>query len=159
MSDAYKALRDRSRWLQRLATCVFCALAAAIGLEAGMALNSHDTAFAAASLVIYRLPVLFYLTGVWAIRQTFSKLAGGDIFSELLPALLRRLGLALAGGGVASVFLTPWLWRALPGPMQGSWASFDPSAIAVGLAGLLMIVLGDLMRRAADMKHELDGFL
>ena len=159
MSDTYQSIRDRSRWLRRLATFVFCSLVAALVLEGGMVFSADDTALAAASLVIYRLPVLFYLAGVWAIRQTFSKLAGGDIFSKLLPALLRRLGLALAGGGVASVFMSPWLWRAFLGPMGGSWASFDPSAIAVGLAGLLLIILGDLMRRASEMKHELEGFL
>lgn len=158
MIDPDEPLRNRSRWLRRLATVVLCVLAAALGIEAIMAVTSDDVGRNLAYLLSYRLPMLFYLAGVWTIRQAFARLAEGEMFNQLLPVLLRRLGLALAGGGVASVFLTQWLWRALIRPASGSWASFDPPAITVGLVGLLMIVLADLMKRAAAMRHELDGF-
>lgn len=158
MSDADKPLIDRSRWLRRLATVVLCVLAAALGIEVVMAVTSGDVMRDLAYLLPYRLPMLFYLAGVWTIKQTFARLVEGEMFNQLLPILLRRLGLALAGGGVASVFLTQWLWRALIGPASGAWASFDPPAITVGLVGLLMIVLADLMKRAVAMRHELDGF-
>lgn len=158
MTNADEILSNRSRWLQRLATMVFCVLGVALAIEVTMAFASDDPVRELAYLVPYRLPMLFYLAGVWTIRQTFARLAKGELFSQLLPVLLRRLGLALAGGGVASVFLTQWLWRALPGPASGAWASFDPPAITIGLVGLLMIVMGDLMKRAAQMRHELDGF-
>jgi hypothetical protein len=158
MSDADKILIDRSRWLRRLATIVSCVLVAALGIEVIMVFTSDDVMRDLAYLLPYRLPMLFYLAGVWTIRQAFARLAEGEMFNQLLPILLRRLGLALAGGGVASVFLTQWLWRALIGPASGAWASFDPPAITVGLVGLLMMVLADLMKRAAAMRHELDGF-
>lgn len=158
MTDADERLRNRSRWLRRLATVVLCELAAALGIEVVMALMSDDLMRDLAYLLPYRLPMLFYLAGVWTIRQAFARLAVGEMFNEFLPMLLQRLGLALAGGGVASVFLTQWLWRALLGPATGAWASFDPPAITVGLVGLLMIVLADLMKRAAAMRHELDEF-
>lgn len=158
MTNADKLLIDRSRWLRRLATVVLCVLAGALGIEVIMASRSDDVMRDLAYLLPHRLPMLFYLAGVWTIRQAFARLAKGEIFSQLLPVLLRRLGLALAGGGVASVFLTQWLWRTLLGTASGAWASFDPPAIAVGLVGLLMIVLADLMKRAATMRHELDEF-
>ena len=158
MTEADKPFIDRSRWLRRLATMVLCVLAAALGIEAIMVLKSDDVMRDLAYLLPYRLPMLFYLAGVWTIRQAFARLAEGEMFNQLLPILLRRLGLALAGGGVASVFLTPWLWRALIGPASGAWASFDPPAITIGLVGLLMMVLADLMKRAVTMRHELDGF-
>lgn len=158
MTDADKRLTDRSRWLRRLATVVLSVLATALGIELIMVATSDDVMRDLAYLLPYRLPMLFYLAGVWTIRQAFARLAEGEMFNQLLPILLRRLGLALAGGGMASVFLTQWLWRALIGPTSGAWASFDPPAITIGLVGLLMIVLADLMKRAAAMRHELDGF-
>ncbi len=151
-------LRHRSLWLKRLSTLVLFVLGAALAIEAGLVQSSEDRSNAAALLLVYRLPILFYLAAVWTIRQTFAKLADGEIFSALLPKLLQKLGFALAGGGIASVFLTPWLWRALVDPLNGSWAAFDPSAIAIGLAGSLLVILGDLMRRAVEMRQELDGF-
>lgn len=158
MATADEILRNRSRRLRRTSTVVLCVLAAALGIEIIMAIMADDVTGNLAHLLPFRLPMLFYLTGVWTIRRTFARLAEGEMFNQLLPVLLRRLGLALVGGGVASVLLTPWLWRALIGPASGAWASFDPSAITVGLVGLLMIVLADLMTRAAAMRHELDGF-
>lgn len=158
MTDADKLLTDRSRWLRRLATVVLCVLVAALGIEVIMVFTSDDVVRDLAYLLPFRLPMLFYLAGVWTIRQAFARLAEAEMFNQLLPVLLRRLGLALAGGGVASVFLTQWLWLALIGPASGAWASFDPPAITIGLVGLLMIVLADLMKRAAAMRHELDGF-
>ena len=158
MADADKRLTYRSRWLRRLATVVLSVLATALGIELIMVATSDDVMRDLAYLLPYRLPMLFYLAGVWTVRQAFARLAEGEMFNQLLPILLRRLGLALAGGGVASVFLTQWLWRALIEPASGGWASFDPPAITGGLVGLLMIVLADLMKRAAGMRHELDGF-
>lgn len=158
MNDLDRQLIKRSRWLRRLATLVVYVLAAALGFELVIAIASGDTGPHLAYLVPYRLPMLFYVAGIWTIRQAFAGLAEGEMFNQLLPVLLRHLGLALAGGGVASVFLTQWLWRALRGPAGGAWAAFDPPAITIGLAGLLMIVLADLMKRAAAMQQELDGF-
>lgn len=158
MSDLDRRLTKRSRWLRRLATVVLCVLAAALIIEVIVAIASGDTVHHLAFFLPYRLPMLFYLAGVWTIRQAFAGLAEGEMFNQLLPVLLRRLGLALAGGGVASVFLTQWLWRVLLGPASGAWAAFDPPAITIGLVGLLMIVLADLMKRAAAMQQELDGF-
>ena len=158
MAALDELLRDRSRSLRRLSTVVLCVLVAALGIEIVMAVMADDVTGNLAHLLPFRLPMLFYLAGVWTIRRTFARLAEGDMFNQLLPVLLRRLGLALVGGGVASVFVTQWLWRALIGPASGAWAAFDPPAITIGLVGLLMIVLADLMTRAAAMRHELDGF-
>ena len=158
MNDLDRRLIKRSRWLRRLATLVLCVLAAALGFELVIAIASGDMGPHLAYLVPYRLPMLFYLAGIWTIRQAFAGLAEGEMFNQLLPVLLRHLGLALAGGGFTSVFLTQWLSRALLGPASGAWAAFDPPAITIGLVGLLMIVLADLMKRAAAMQQELDGF-
>lgn len=156
--DADKGFRDRCRWLRRLATVILCVLSAALVIEITMQFSSGKAVEQLAHLIPFRLPMLFYLAAVWTIRRTFARLADGEMFNEVLPLLLRRLGLALAGGGFASVFLTHWLRRAFFDQQSGSLASFDPPAITIGLVGLLLIVLGDLMGRATKMRRELDGF-
>ena len=158
MAESERLLCDRSLRLRRLATMVLSVLAAALGIEILMILKSGNVTRDLSYILPYRLPALFYLAGIWTIRQAFARLAKGDLFNHMLPILLRRVGLALVGGSIASAFLTQWLWRALLGPENGAWASFDPSTITVGLVGLLIFVMADLTKRAAAMRQELDEF-
>jgi hypothetical protein len=153
------AIRSRSRWLKWLATVVLAVLVFGLCLEIAMILRGGNFASGLRWTVPYRLPLLFYIAAVWVMRQAFAQLERGALFDRMLPALLTRIGLALAAGGVASVFLTPWLWRLLCGPRLGAYAAFDPPAIAVGLVGLLLVILGRLLVRASAMRRELDGIL
>lgn len=50
-----------------------------------MALMSDDVMRDLAYLLPYPLPMLFYLAGVRTIRQTFARLAEGEMFNQLLP--------------------------------------------------------------------------
>lgn len=158
MDDDRSSVRRRCRWLQRLATVLMLGFVLALGVDAALVLRSADVGAYLAFTVPYRLPILFYLAGVWTIRSAFARLADGEVFGHVLPILLHRLGWALALGGFASVFLAQWLSQALRGIMEGPWAAFDPAAITVGLVGALLIVLADLMRRAEAMRQELDEF-
>lgn len=158
MLDRQSSLQRRCVWLRRLASALAACFFLVLGLEAALAFRSENMAVYFAETVAERLPVLFYLVGVWTIRSSFARLAHGDLFGEVLPVLIRRLGWSLAAGGFASVFLTQWFLRALHRSAEGPWATFDPSAITVGLVGLLLIVLADLIRRAETMRQELDEF-
>ena len=141
------------------ATATMLCFLLALAVDAALALRSKDIGEYLAFTVPYRLPVLFYLTGIWTSRSAFSRLADGEMFGRVLPVLLHRLGWFLAMGGFASVFLAPWLSHLIIGSMRGPWAVFDPAAISIGLVGALLIVLADLMRRAEAMRQELDEFL
>ena len=152
------SFRRRCAWLRTLATVLMLSFVLVLAIDVTLSAQSHDFAQYLAFAVPYRLPVLFYLAGVWTIRMAFARLAAGEMFGRVLPLLLRRLGLALACGGFASVFLTPWFWRLFLGPAKGALAAFDPPAITVGLVGLLMVVLANLMGQAEDMRQELDEF-
>ncbi len=149
----------RSRWLKGLATAILAGLLLALGIEGMMAVRADDPGTAVRFLLPYRLPMAFYLLAVWTIRQASAQLARGVLFDRVLPALLARLGAALAAGAAASVFVSPWLLRLMHGPRNGAFVAFDPPAITTGLTGLLLVVLSRLFVRAAALQRDLDGIL
>ena len=149
----------RCAWLRRLATVLMAGFMLVLAIDVALSVRSDDFAEYLSFTIPYRLPVLFYLGGLWTIRSAFARLAAGEIFGRVLPLLLRRLGLALAFGGLASVFLTQWLWRALLGPDRGAWVAFDPAAITVGVVGLLLMMLANLMGQAEEIRQELEEFV
>lgn len=159
MEDDVDALRMRSRWLSRLAIIIFAVLLVALTIEAAMVARADDPNVGLKFCLSYRLPMLFYLSAIWTMRRAFSRIANGELFDRVLPTSLSRLGQALAGGAVASVFVTPWLLRFLGGFRQGAFAAFDPPAITIGLVGLLLVVLSKLFARAVAMHRELDEIL
>lgn len=146
----------RSRWLARLATVTFLVLALAIVAEVTMAALTPRPATALTFLLAFRAPMPFYLFALWTMRLAFIRIAAGELFSVVLPTSLARLGLALASGAIATVFVSPLALRLMGGYRHGAYAAFDPSAITIGLAGLFLVVLSRLFGRAVMMQRELD---
>ena len=159
MSDRQSDLQSQCRRLRALATALILAFVGVLAIDMAFASRAADLTEYIMVTVPNRLPVLFYLMGIWIIRNAFARLGAGELFGQVLPLLLRRLGWALVGGGFVSVFLTQWLLRLLDSHVPGPLATFDPSAITIGLVGLLLIVLSDLMTRAEIMRQELEEFL
>jgi hypothetical protein len=151
------AIQTRSRWLKYLTTCISAVLVLALVIESDMIIRAGHLESWLRWSVPYRLSLLFYIAAIWIMRQAFAQLERGAFFGAILPALLSRIGVALAAGATATVFLTPWLWRLLCG--RGSYVALDPPAIAVGLVGLLLVVLSRLHLRASAMQRDLDGFV
>lgn len=149
----------RSRWLSRMAMTIFVTLLLVLALEAMMIVRAEDRRAGLAFWLSYRLPMLFYLSAIWTMYRAFARIAAGELFDSVLPTSLSRLGFALAGGAIGSVFVGPWLGRMLGGFRHGAFAAFDPPAITVGLVGLLLVVLSDLFRRAVAMHRELGAIL
>lgn len=154
-----EALRQRGRWLRRITTLVFAALALGLTLDAAMTMRSADPAAALLFMLAFRAPVPFYLVALWMIRLAFGQVARGVLFDEVMSQLLGRLGVWLALGAAATVFATPNLLRLLYGPRHGAFASFDPAAITLGVVGLMLAILARLLARAAAMRAELDEIL
>ena len=149
----------RSKWLQRLATGILAVLVLMLVLESVMASLASQPAQEWQFLLSFRVPMPFYLAAIWTIQRAFGRIASGASFDRILPALLSRVGMSLSGGAIASVFISPWLLRALSGSMRGGYAAFDPPAITIGLVGLLLYVLSGLFSKAVEMRHELDEIL
>jgi len=157
--EAWVSMRSRSRWLKRLATGIFATLVFAVVIEAAMASRAGHLDVALRTLLPYRLSIVFYVSAIWTMRRAFGRLADGEMFDRVLPSLLTRVGVALAGGAVVGVLVSPLLQRALDGSHRGSFAVFDPAAITIGMVGLLLVVLSGLFNRAAAIERELDEFL
>lgn len=109
--------------------------------------------------LIFSLPAFAYLYGVWTLGVTFGALArGGSLFSPALSAGLRRVGLALAAGGVTSIAVMPNLLR-MAGHTQGSYLYFDTGAMALVLTGGALYLLGTVIDRAARQEALMKEFI
>ena len=159
MPLAARDLRSQGRWLKHLSTAIFLTLLLALVFEAAMAARAPKPGDELRFLLPYRLGMLFYLSAIWTMRRAFGQIADGELFDRVLPTLLSRLGLALAGGAVVSIFAAPWLSRFLDEFRSGSLFAFDPPAITIGLVGLLLVVLSGLLSRAVAMRQELDEII
>lgn len=147
-------LRARSRLLSRLVMMVLALLVLASAMEV---IVTATGVYPHTRLLLYRLPVPFYLWAIWAVGRACAAIGRGDYFGEVVPRLLNRVGLALFFGGIANVFVAPILIKVLTG--RGGYAAYDVAAITVGVVGLALVVIAPLLRQAAAMRAELDEIL
>jgi hypothetical protein len=152
-------VQRRSRWVGWLATAVLVMLVLAVAVELVVVGREPEAPVAALELVLRRLPLFCYIPALWLVRQTAAELRRGALFEMLAPRLLRGIGVALAAGATAQVFVMPLASRALFGPTRGAFANFDPSAMVLGVVGLLLVLQAPLFARAAAMRAELEEFL
>ena len=146
-------LRARSRILRNLVTFVLVVLLSVLAIELlAVARGRHF----GPELLIVRLPMLFYLWAIWDARQAIAAIGRGEMFAQVIPRLLGRVGLALFLGGVTNVFVGPWLLWAFGWGV--SLAYYDVAAITVGVVGATLILVAQLLREAVRMREELDEF-
>ncbi len=147
-------LRARSRLLSRLVMLVFIVLLLASLMEIAVTATG---VYPHTRLLLYRLPMLFYLWAIWAVGRACAAIGRGEYFAEVVPRLLNRVGLALFFGAIANVFVAPVLMKLLTG--RGGYAAYDVAAITLGVVGLALVVIAPLLRHAAEMRAELDEIL
>jgi hypothetical protein len=102
-------------------------------------------------------PSLFYLYAVWALGGAMGELAQGSLFQPTVVSALRRVGLALGLGGVASVFGVVNLARLVTG--NGSFLHWDVSGMTLGMVGGALFLLGGLVEQAGRVQAELDEMI
>lgn len=148
------ALRSRARLLRNLVTVVFALLLIVLGIEVvAVARGRHLSP----DILVHRLPMLFYLWAIWNARQAIAAVGRGELFDMIVPRLLGRVGLALFLGGLVHVFVAPWLLWLIHGRM--SLAYYDVAAITVGVVGATLLVVAQLLERAAKMRRQLDEII
>jgi hypothetical protein len=101
-------------------------------------------------------PEACYLLALWWIRQALAAIAGGDLYGDAVIRMLERVGIVLAVGALAGVFLVPGASRLL-GTDPGYWIAYDVSGLVLGAIGVSLKVIADVLRLAAAMKADLDG--
>lgn len=107
---------------------------------------------------IWNLPIACYLFAVWTIGHTMGELANGRLIQAALPPALRRVGLALGGGGLVSVFVVTNLMR-LVGQTRGGYLHFDVAGMTLGMIGGALFLLGRVMDQALAAQAELDEMI
>jgi len=122
---------------------------------------------------VYWLPSLFYLWALVAIRRTFLDIGAGALFGPAVARGLRRVGWALLIGGTVNLIVIRVIQNSyLPrGFSTGEThlfrgLNFDPAYVMLILIGLALLLLGRLLKAAADhsaraerLEAELDEFV
>lgn len=146
-----ETLRARSRLLRNLVTLVFVILLLTLAMEVSVVVSGR---YPSASLLLYRLPMLFYLWAIWCARRAIASIGAAESFGPAVPRLLTQVGLALFLGGIVNVFVAPLLTWLILG--RGGLAHYDVAAITVGVVGLTLVLIAQLLDQAALMRRELD---
>lgn len=108
--------------------------------------------------VIWVLPTVFYLFGVWSIGAAMGQLSKGRLIQPTLVHALRRVGLSLGFGGLLSVFGVTNVMRLIDGG-RGGWAYFDVAGMTLGMIGGALFLLGRVMEQAGKVQAELDEMI
>lgn len=146
-------LRRRSKVLAYLVTFVFALLLFAAAVELAAMVRGRLTPH----YLALRLPVPFYLWAIWSVRGLIVVVGQGRGHDRLLAPLLQRTGIALFLGGIAAVFVAPWVARLVWG--RGPYAYYDVAAITVGVIGAALVIVAYLLGQAAAMRRELDEII
>lgn len=164
VSTAAAQIKERSATLRRLTTALFFTLAALLVLERFGLVMVEVTLQGGFTADLWRLlavrtldaiPDACYLLALWWVREALDGFAKGALYTQTLPRMLERTGLALAIGAGIAVFLVPGASRLL-GAGPGYFIAFDVSALVLAAIGLTLRVLAGVLRRAAELQAELD---
>ena len=108
--------------------------------------------------LVGQMPALFYLGAMLGIGQALGRLAQGRPIQPTLANALRRVGLALSGGGIVSVFMVTNLVRWISGG-RGGYLNFDVAGMTLALTGIALILLGHVVTAAVRLQAEMDDSL
>lgn len=157
--DRFRRRCAQFRWLTVFMVVSVGALLALIHLISPVFLWLRDTpgrdAQSALSAVVQGIPAACYLFGVWSIGSAMGQLAKGRLIQPTLAQALRRVGLALGIGGVASVFVITNLIRLIDAG-RGSYLHFDVPGMTLGMIGGALFLLGRVVEQAGRVQAELD---
>lgn len=147
-------LRKRARILKWLVTIPFVALVLlTVALLGNIVWQGGRYADGVA---VYYLPMFLYLWAIWMIRVALAQVAEGMLFDDIVPRLLRRVGLALFGGALFTVVGVPLLTALLWG--RPHIVTFEPSPVTLGVVGAALVLFAELLARAAAMRAEIEEF-
>lgn len=164
--EKIERLRRHSLWLSRLTLFLFCATTLLMLLPTVIGLAADGPGKAVGRNLLFMsviwFPGLFYLYALWAIGRSFGAFAGGGGFGSAMARGCRRAGVALALGATSSAVGVPNAMRLLMQqgffPEQGRRFAavliFDTAYLAVGVVGIALYLLGQLLERAAEVQQE-----
>jgi len=117
--------------------------------------------FAAAGLrtlgcqAVAAVPELLFVVALWWIRQALADFARGELFGQSVTRMLDRVGVAVALGAAARIFVVPGACRLL-GVGPGYWIAFDAAGLVVVATGLALKAIAGALRHALTIQSELN---
>jgi len=105
------------------------------------------------------LPSLVYLWGLFRLRGALAAIAAGELFGPAVERALRDIGVALVVGTALDILVLPNLLFWTLGPGHGGLLRFDVGNFCAGAMGAGLLIVARLVRAAAALRDELDGFL
>lgn len=107
--------------------------------------------------LLLSLPALMNLAALWCLRTAAAAAAAGQPFGRVAVTAFRRVGALLAASAATALLVVPLLARAI-GQTPTRLIDADISTLVLGVIGLGMIFVGQLIARAAHAERELEAF-
>jgi hypothetical protein len=101
------------------------------------------------------IPEGLFLLGLWWIRDALAAFSRGELFAIPMTRMLDRVGVVLACGSAARIFIVPGVCRLL-GFDAGYWIAFDAAGLVLGAIGLALKAIAGVLRHASTIQSELD---
>lgn len=116
---------------------------------------ADDALRALACQLVAAVPEVLFLLGLWWIRDALTAFTRGELFAIPMTRMLDRVGIVLACGSAARIFLVPGACRLL-GFDAGHWIAFDAAGLVLGAIGLALKAIAGVLRHASAVQSELD---
>lgn len=151
-------LRARARRLRIWSTILILFLSAVMVLEIAAragAFGMQDSPTVLGLDLLFAVPVIFYLAGLWRIRQAFDAIAGGALFSDAVARAMRDLGMLLTAGAGTALLVTPYLHR-LAAHAYPRIVEYDAATLVIGAIGIALTFIARLFAQAVELQREMD---
>lgn len=157
------AVQQHSARMRRFVTVLWCFSLALVVLErfSNVTITLVRSGFVEAAWRAFAcqaaaaIPELLFLLGLWWVRQTLAAFSRAELFAEPMTRMLDRVGIVLAVGSAARIFLVPGACRLL-GFDSGHWIAFDAAGLVLGAIGLALKAIAGVLRHASAIQSELD---
>jgi len=175
LAESAERIQRRSRQFATATVAMGLVIVGAFAVTMGSAFRAPaaDQPELQVMYAVYWVPSLFYLWALVAIRRTFLDIGAGALFAPAVALGLRQVGWALLAGGAVNLIIIRIIQNSyLPrGFSTGEThvfrgLNFDPAYIMLILIGLALLLLGRLIKAAADesarakrLETELGEFL
>jgi len=163
MSERIAALRKHSARMRGFVSVLWWVCLTLVVLErfSAAGIEAYRSGFAGEALralacqAVAAFPEALFLLGLWWARETLAAFSRGELFALPMTRMLERVGVLLACGSAARIFLVPGACRLL-GLDAGHWIAFDAAGLVLGAIGLALKAIADVLRHAGTLQSELD---
>ena len=163
MEPSTVSIQRHSARMRRFVTVLWAASVTLVVLErfSAVTIQAFAAGFAGAALravacqAVAAFPEGLFLLGLWWVREALAAFSRGELFTAPMTRMLDRVGVVLACGAAARIFLVPGLCRLL-GFDAGHWIAFDAAGLVLGALGLALKAIAGVLRHASAIQSELD---